>query len=418
MKRRSFLKVLGGGLLSIPLAKLMKGKSLLKPAAKTVVKTLPKVSGMPEWFSPLVSKIMKEGKDISPKVSRVEDFEIVKKLEIPSETGKPEVITLTQNKATGKISIETNIGGVADSPFELSYTPPKTDINLETGKPVKYPGDFSVIENRPKPDYNNIGKVEFDYDNFDIDSAYSDLERLEKIGTGKIKDVKKMEQRAKGRKMVEDSPYEDIMDRSPGPPEPDVDYANGGLASFANGGKAKKKKIANDELENLEDEILFPDPDKKVKEDPEFFFGPVEKKGSSNLPTEGGVKELKQFIKGQTPRGVGIGYGGPDYGLIAVKPLFNEQDKRPLVQGYFNPSENTNIRGSLGPTEQRLDYSYGNPNASNVNVGFTRNTQMGRPEYMLNLGARFADGGLTKTVPPAMGPDSQGVETLFRRRYS
>ena len=30
----------------------------------------------------------------------------------------------------------------------------------------------------------------------------------------------------------------------------------------------------------------------------------------------------------------------------------------------------------------------------------------------------MSDGGLTKTVPPAMGPDSQGVETLFRRRYS
>jgi hypothetical protein len=117
-------------------------------------------------------------------------------------------------------------GGVADSPFELSYTPPKTDINLQTGEPVKYPGDFYVIENRPKPDYNNIGKVEFDYDNFDIDTAYSDLERLEKIGTGKIKDVKKMEQRAAGRKKVEDDPYDDIMDRYPDPPEPD-DFANG-----------------------------------------------------------------------------------------------------------------------------------------------------------------------------------------------
>jgi hypothetical protein len=218
-------------------------------------------------------------------------------------------------------------------------------------------------------------------------------------------------------KKVENDPYDDIMDRYPDP-DPSNYRADGGLASFENGGKAKKKKIAKDELENLEDEILFPDPDKKVKEDPEFFFGPVEKKDTPILPTEGGVKELKQFIKGQIPRGVGIGYGGPDYGLMAVKPLFNEQDKRPLVQGYFNPSENTNIRGSLGPTEQRLDYSYGNPNASNVNIGFTRNTQMGRPEYMLNLGARFANGGLTKTVPPAKGPDSQGVETLFRRRYS
>ena len=393
MKRRGFLKILGG-LLSLPVAaKLMKGKSFLKPAAKTIAKTLPKVQGMPEWFTPLVNKIMKEGTDITPKASRLEDYETIKKLEIPSETGKSEIITLTENKATGNITIESTSGGVADSPFEISYTPPKTDINIQTGEPVKYPGDFYVIENRPKPDYNSLGKVEFDYDTFDIDTAYSDLERLEKIGTGKVKDVKKIEQRAAGRKKVEDDPYDDIMDRYPDP-NPDNYRADGGLASFENGGKAKKKKIAKDELENLEDEILIPDPDKKVKEDPEFFFGPVEKKGSSNLPIEGGVKELKQFIKGQTPRGVGIGYGGPDYGLIAVKPLFNEQDRRPLVQGYFNPSENTNIRGSLGPTEQRLDYSYGNPNASNVNVGFTRNTQMGRPEYMLNLGAQFANGGV------------------------
>ena len=31
--------------------------------------------------------------------------------------------------------------------------------------------------------------------------------------------------------------------------------------------------------------------------------------------------------------------------------------------------------------------------------------------------ASFAYGGLTKTVPPASGPDPQGVETLFKRRY-
>jgi hypothetical protein len=62
------------------------------------------------------------------------------------------------------------------------------------------------------------------------------------------------------------------MDRYPDPDPSNYIMRDGGLISFANGGKAKKKKIANDELENLEDEILFPDPDKKVKEDPEFFF--------------------------------------------------------------------------------------------------------------------------------------------------
>ena len=182
MKRRSFLKIVGG-LLSLPVAaKLMKGKSLLKPAAKTVAKTLPKVSGMPDWFAPLVNKIMKDGVDISPKASRVEDMEIVKKLEIPSETGKPEVITLTQNKVTGNITIESSSGGVTDSPFELNYRPPKSDINLETGKEIKYPGDFSVIENRPRPT-SEPGDYEFDYENLRVEDAYSDDEKLEKIAT-------------------------------------------------------------------------------------------------------------------------------------------------------------------------------------------------------------------------------------------
>jgi hypothetical protein len=341
MDRRTLLKIMGGIAALPALGKAIKGTGI--KAIKAAGKVLPKVSGMPEWFSPLVNKIMKEGKDISPKVSRVEDMETIKRLEIPSETGKPEVITLTQNKTTGKISIETNIGGVADSPFELSYTPPKTDINLQTGEPVKYPGDFSVIENRPKPDYNNIGKVEFDYDNFDIDSAYSDLERLEKIGTGKIKDVKKMEQRAKGRKMVEDSPYEDIMDRSPGPPEPD-DFANGGIASFANGGKAKKKSKAEEPLSKY----------KSYSE-----------------------QELLENIEAKYPNQL-QSFSLEDYQLNTM-PMFEPKDVAPPKS--YSPM----------PVEKYL---------------------RGR-EYM-----DLANGGLTKTVPPAKGPDSQGVETLFKRRYN
>jgi hypothetical protein len=340
------MKILGG-VLALPIAsKLMKGKGALKPAAKTVVKTLPKVSGMPEWFSPLVNKIMKEGVDISPKVSRVEDFEIVKKLEIPSETGKPEVITLTQNKATGNITIESNSGGVADSPFEISYTPPKTDINVQTGEPVKYPGDFYVIENRPKPDYNNPGKVEFDYDTFDIDTAYSDLERLEKIGTGKIKDTKKIEQRAAGRQKVENDPYDDIMDRYPDP-DPSNYRADGGLISFANGGKAKKIN------------------GKSPAEKPLDRYTPY---------TE---QEILENLESKYPN-----FTPPQYDSYETMPIFPPKDVVP--------------KGSIpvmpGPGDRRYYYD-------------------------------LADGGyvktkLTKTVPPASGPDPQGVETLFKRRYN
>ena len=330
-------------MLSIPLAKLMKGKSLLKPAAKTVAKTLPKVSGMPEWFTPLVNKIMKEGVDISPKASRVEDIEIVKKLEIPSETGKPEVITLTQNKATGNITIESNYGGIGDTPFELNYRPPKSDINLETGKEIKYPGDFQVIENRPRPT-REPGDYEFDYDNFDIDSAYSDVERLEKIATGKIKDVKKIEQRAAGRKKVEESPYDDIMDRYPDPDMGDYDFADGGLASFANGGKAKKKSKAEEPLSKY----------KSYSE-----------------------QELLENIESKYPNQL-QSFSLEDYQLNTM-PMFEPKDVAPPKS--YSPMPNI----------------YDTPR-----------------QYQVNL----ADGGLTKTVPPAKGPNSQGVESLFRRRYS
>ena len=43
---------------------------------------------------------------------------------------------------------------------------------------------------------------------------------------------------------------------------------------------------------------------------------------------------------------------------------------------------------------------------------------MGDYDYADGGIASFAYGGLTKTVPPAKGPDSQGVETLFIKRYS
>ena len=161
-------------------------------------------------------------------------METIKRLEIPSETGKPEIITLTENKVTGQISIDANIsGGAADSSFELNYRPPKSDINLETGKEIKYPGDFQVIENRPRPT-REPGDFEFDYDNFDINDAFSDVERLEKIATGKIKDVKKIEQRALGRKKLENSPYQDIMDRYPDPDMGDYDFADGSLNNESN----------------------------------------------------------------------------------------------------------------------------------------------------------------------------------------
>jgi hypothetical protein len=342
MDRRTLLKIMGGIAALPALGKAIKGTGI--KAIKAAGKVLPKVSGMPEWFSPLVNKIMKEGTDISPKASRVEDMTTVKKLEIPSETGKPDTITLTQNKITGEISIESDVAGSVDnSPFELNYRPPKSDINLETGKEIKYPGDFSVIENRPRPT-SEPGDYEFDYENLRVEDAYSDLERLEKIATGKIKDAKKIEERAAGRKMLEESPYEDIINRYPDPDIGDYDYANGGLASFANGGKAKKKSKAEEPLSKY-------------------------KSYSEN--------ELLSSLDAKMPNLEIV-----DDEFITM-PMFKARDIVPKDSVPVMPYERFKER-------QYFDLAKGG----------------------------FVNTGLTKTVPPVKGPDSQGVETLFRRRYS
>ena len=240
MDRRTLLKLLGGVAALPALGKAIKGTGI--KSIKAAGKVLPKVEGMPEWFTPLVNKIMKEGVDVSPKASRVEEMVTVKKLEIPSGDVKPDIITMSKFP-DGSIKVEADVyGGAFDTPFELNYKPPKTDIDVATGKVIKEPGDFSVVEQRPRP----IGgpedaDFEFDYEYLRLEDAYSDVEKLEKIATGKIKDAKKIEERAKGRKMIEQSPYEDIINRYPDPDinDYDIDYANGGLASFANGGLTK-----------------------------------------------------------------------------------------------------------------------------------------------------------------------------------
>jgi hypothetical protein len=227
LSRRGFLGFLAGAAASPFVIKAMKGKKLLS-GAKVATKVLPKVAGMPDWFNPLVTRIMNEGVDISPKATRVEDIVKVKKLEFPMpeegtkvfrksgigfEKKNIETITMTEYP-DGRIEIEADVfGGSFDAPFSLNYRPPKTDINVETGEPVKYPGDFSVVEQRPKPDYGDPGNFEIDYEVMSVDDTISDLEKLEKIGTGKRIHPKRVEQRTGARKFVEDNPSEDIVNR-------------------------------------------------------------------------------------------------------------------------------------------------------------------------------------------------------------
>jgi hypothetical protein len=64
-------------------------------------------------------------------------------------------------------------------------------------------------------------------------------------------------------------------------------------------------------------------------------------------------------------------------------------------------------------------------NRGPVNISYTSNPGLGnnvmlRGQYNFADGGRvsMSEGGLTKTIPPVKGPDSQGVESLFIRRYN
>jgi len=220
ISRRGFLGFLAGAVAAPFAGKLIKGEKAVQ-ATKVAAKVLPKVADMPEWFNPLVTKIMKEGVDISPKATRVEDIRTVKKIEVPVAGKKePDIITMTQYP-DGTIHIEANVyGGAFEAPFDLHYKPPKSDIDLETGKAINYPGEFSVMETRPRPAYEP-GEWELEYENMSVKDAISDLEKIEKIATGKRIHPKRVEERAGARKFIEENPYEDIVNRYPDPDVPD-----------------------------------------------------------------------------------------------------------------------------------------------------------------------------------------------------
>ena len=242
--RRDILKtgaVMGGGALLYPTAKKLGMFDELAKGARAA-RVLPTVKGMPEWFSPLVSRIEREGLDITSQAknaqkleyeklgkipSNAADLEIVqsKKLEIPVPGKKePETITITEYK-NGNIFVESNIsGGAFDKPFDLYYTSPKEIIDETTKKKITKPGDFVVLEDRPQyasPKVYYDDTLELEQIELKIDDAISDLEGLEKIATGKKPKPEQIKKRKENKEYVEKNPRDDADSRVP---EPDTDY--------------------------------------------------------------------------------------------------------------------------------------------------------------------------------------------------
>jgi hypothetical protein len=131
--------------------------------------------------------------------------------------------TLTLNKnPDGTIEVDVQGGGAYDDTFTLRYN---NSIGKNMyGEPTEF-RDFKIIESRPKYQVSGMDESGFDYDLEPTEEYFSgkdllkleknatgilsDVEGLEKIATGKIKDPKLAKTRAQVRKKLIKIPAED-----------------------------------------------------------------------------------------------------------------------------------------------------------------------------------------------------------------
>ena len=221
LTRRGFLKVVGAltALAAIAKTGVMK---LTSPVAKKVLKNAPE--GTPDWFAPLVDKIMKEGINISDKAATIER-QVVKELKTPDGT-----YTITETPDTGEIIVSVDTGaGVNDFPVDFTMTPNKVTGIADDGTPITEFGEFNIIETRAE---GRLVSPDGDYDiepgeyiTNDLDDAASDWHSVEKFATGKTDEIAR-KKKQDGKEFIEQNPGEDIVNRygDYDPPEPEPDY--------------------------------------------------------------------------------------------------------------------------------------------------------------------------------------------------
>jgi hypothetical protein len=194
-----------------------------------------------------------------------------------------------------------------------------------------------------------------------------------------------------------------------------MDLAKGGRINYSSG--SGLPPVEEDQAEQLFGENIQTVPTG-------FSFGmnnttPVYQEGQP--PISGGIRDLKNYVNStmgnMNPQ---LGYTDTNFGgnISANMNPFTNAPKTYSANAYYGPEQNRYTLGfnnapTMGAKQLSAGYEgpYGNINLSRSSDPMNRN-------LMLNLSSSFADGGLTTTTPPDSGPDPQGVESLFKRRYN
>jgi len=236
LSKRRFLKGTGAafGVLSmLPFV----GK-FFKPAAKAVGKfkgtpnlvvDITKTPNMPEWYIPVIKKVLNKGDDVTDTAATAERQRVHRDI-LPDG----DEVTVTQNIDSQTIDVSVanpksdymSSSGAGKSPYTIQYAKgteigPHPDIPnaLTTRRSVKEPDTLKVDEpylNQVGPDTKDV-EIEFDIMDYNLKKEVHDTSVLESYATGK-------KVKARGSGEVYD-PYEGYS--------PDLkadDYAKGGLA--------------------------------------------------------------------------------------------------------------------------------------------------------------------------------------------
>jgi len=108
-------------------------------------------------------------------------------------------------------------------------------------------------------------------------------------------------------------------------------------------------------------------------------------------------------------------FGGTQvpYGQSA-NTTYNQLLNNPSLPSAANYQRTLNV-GSSDPGAQALGSFVGNLDYSTMNALRNNSNAL---NTITGQTANMADGGLTRTIPPARGPNPQGVESLFKKRYN
>ena len=223
--KRKFLKGTGATLGVLSMLPFV-GK-FFKPAAKAVGKfkgtpnlvvDITKTPNMPDWYIPLIKKVLNQGDDVTSKAATAERQTVHRDI-LPDG----DEVTVTQNIDNQTISVNVenpnspylSSTGAGESPYTIQYSKGKV---IEEGKMKgkKTPDTLEVDEPYVQHSGPDDVEVQFDINTYNPKAEVHDTSVLESYATGK-------KVKSRGTKEVYD-PYEDYS------PDLKADKAEGGLA--------------------------------------------------------------------------------------------------------------------------------------------------------------------------------------------